>query len=340
MLMFDQFQKYIFHKLLKKHISQENTSQDDSIHISPNVPSYQDYFQNFKQALGKSEDVVFREFELYFDQSIKVFICYISGMAEKDSVNQHIVKPLMGHVHIKASDSTFPSDLVDALKNHILSTADLTETDSIQDVFDAVLSGETAIFVDGYNRFLTANTRGYPSRGVTEPDTESVVRGPREGFNEVLRVNTSLIRRKIKNPNLIFEKFTLGEQTRTAVCIAYISGIANPKVIKEVKRRLERIRIDAVLESGYIEEYIRDNRYSLFSTIGNSEKPDIVAAKLLEGRIAIICDGTPFVLTVPQLFMENLQNAEDYYSLPFYPRQFDFCGFWPFLSHWRHPLYM
>lgn len=152
---------------------------------------------------------------------------------------------------------------------------------------------------------------------VEEPKTESVVRGPREGFVESLGTNTALLRRKIKNTQLKFEKITVGKQTKTDICIVYINGIANEKIVQEVKDRITRIETDSILESGYIEAFIEDAPYSLFPTVGNSEKPDIVSAKLLEGRIAVLTDGTPFVLTLPYLFIEAFQNSEDYYSRPY-----------------------
>lgn len=146
-----------------------------------------------------------------------------------------------------------------------------------------------------------------------EPQTESVVRGPREGFCETLRINTSLLRRKIKNPNFIMENVEIGKRTKTSICIAYLKDIADPVLIDEIKVRLGRINTDSILESGYIEQFIEDAPYSIFPTVANSEKPDVIAAKILEGRAAILVDGTPFVLSVPMVFVESFQTAEDYY---------------------------
>jgi spore germination protein KA len=187
----------------------------------------------------------------------------------------------------------------------------------MDDAIENILSGQTVVFIDGFNSALQVSTQGFEARNVEQPDTESSVRGSREGFNEILKVNTSLIRRKINNPNLVFESMKIGKQTKTNIRIGYIEGIANPKIVEEVKQRLKRIDTDMILESGYIEQYIEDHPYSIFPTIANSEKPDKVAAKMLEGRIAIFCDGTPFVLTVPHLFVETLQVSEDYYSRPY-----------------------
>jgi len=153
---------------------------------------------------------------------------------------------------------------------------------------------------------------------VEEPDTEAVVRGPREGFTENLKTNTALLRRKIKNPNLRFELIKLGNQTNTNVCITYIKGICNEKFVTEARKRLKHIKTDSILESGYIEAFIEDAPYSPFATVANSEKPDVTAAKILEGRLAVLVDGTPIALTVPYLFMEGFQSSEDYYSRPYY----------------------
>ena len=143
------------------------------------------------------------------------------------------------------------------------------------------------------------------------------MRGPREGFIEDVNVNIALIRRKIKVPDLCVEKLVIGEKSKTDVYIVYVKSVADPKLIEEIRIRLDRIKIDAILESGYIEQFIEDDPWSIFPTVSNTEKPDKVAAKILEGRAAILVDGTPFVLAVPMVFVESFQSVEDYYSRPF-----------------------
>jgi spore germination protein KA len=165
---------------------------------------------------------------------------------------------------------------------------------------------------------MIINSKGWEKRSVTEPGSEAVVRGPRESFVENLRTNTSLIRRKIKNSALIVESMIIGRKTRTNISIAYINGVAKPELISEVKRRLKGIRTDSILESGYIEQFIEDAPGSVFATIGYTEKPDVAAAKILEGRVAILVDGTPFVLTAPFVLLESFQAAEDYYFRPYF----------------------
>ncbi|MCG8483186.1 MAG: spore germination protein, partial [Clostridia bacterium] len=162
------------------------------------------------------------------------------------------------------------------------------------------------------------DAKGWDSRNISEPTNEVTVRGPREGFTETLRVNTSLLRRKIRDPNLTFETVKLGERTQTHVSIVYLNDLTNPKIVETLKERLKTIQIDGILDSGYIDEFIEDAPYSIFSTISRSERPDTVASKILEGRVAILVDGTPIALTVPMLFIESFQSPEDYYSRSYY----------------------
>ncbi|WHH60216.1 spore germination protein [Petroclostridium sp. X23] len=273
---------------------------------------------SLKKILGASNDIVFREFNIGKSKPTKAFICFVDGMVDKNTINQNILKSLT----LEAANTYYdnkdkPTNLFMTVKESILSAAEVSETTSFNDVLDGIMSGATPLFIDGYDRALIIGLREWPSRGVEEPDTEATVRGPREGFTETLRTNTTLLRRKIKTPNFIIESFKLGKQTHTDVCIAYMNGIADLKIVEEVRRRLNRIDTDSILESGYIEQFIEDNPFSLVATVGNSEKPDRVAAKLLEGRVAILCDGTPFVLTVPCLFVEAIQATEDYYARPY-----------------------
>jgi len=271
-----------------------------------------------RNLLGNNDDVVFRELEIFIQNPAKVFLCYFSTLSNSEYINQFVVKPLLEANFTNNQKSFSKEGMLQVIKNHVLDAGGLTEVSSVNGVLKNILCGQAALFIDGHDTVLTIEAQGFASRNVTEPETESTVRGPREGFTENIEVNTGLIRRKIINENLIFQKFTLGKQTHTKIRIAFIKGIANQKVVEEVRKRLQHINIDAILESGYIEQLIEDHPYSIFSTVGNSEKPDIIAAKLLEGRVAILCDGTPFVLTVPHLFIENLQVSEDYYSRPYF----------------------
>lgn len=288
---------------------QQPPPSSDSTSVSPDLESN---LKVIREVFAGTSDLIIREFYIGSEKSIKAFVAMIAGLVNEVSVNENLMKPLL---YLK--DINYRNALT-CVKESPVSVAHIKETQVIMQAVDAILSGDTALFIEGSDTALIASLRGWEARGVDEPKTEAVVRGPREGFVESLGTNMALLRRKIKNSNLKFEQITIGKQTKTTVSIAYIQGIVNPKFVEEVKNRLKRIDTDAILESGYIEQFIEDAPISLFPTIGNSEKPDVISAKLLEGRVAILVDGTPFVLSVPHLFIEAFQNSEDYYSRPFY----------------------
>ena len=184
-----------------------------------------------------------------------------------------------------------------------------------QDVEDAilhVLSGDVVLLFNDHEKIIYCEVKGFVRRGVGIPVTESVVKGPREGFTELFVDNVSLIRRKIKNSDLKFEPIYVGNRSQTVVCISYIKGIAPDYLIEHVKEIVNKLDLKFILDTNYIEDALRKKK-SVFDTVGYTEKPDEVAAKMLEGRVAILVDGTPFVITVPYFFLENFQAPDDYY---------------------------
>jgi len=208
-----------------------------------------------------------------------------------------------------------PSDFFGLLKNQFASVRKVSQGSTLEDLLDALLSGELVFLIDGYCEFLSVDAYSPEGRAVTEPTSQSIVKGPKEAFTEKLGINIALIRKRIRDKALRSEYLTLGTRTKTKVVLMYIDGLAKKEIIDEVRRRLNAIQIDGILETGYIEELVKDNRYSIFPTSLNSEKPDTVAGCLLEGKAAIFVDGTPFVLTVPALFAEFFQASEDFYHL-------------------------
>lgn len=273
--------------------------------------------EDLRRVLGSSYDLTFRELRLGNQGKIKGALVFLKGLTDKTLINESIIKPLLNNSRLMDKQETVALTM-DTIKTTMLSVDEVTEVTTIETLVKGCLSGDTLLLIHGIKEALLIGTSGGETRSIEEPRTETVVRGPREGFTESLLTNTTLIRRKIKNPNLTLETMKIGKQTQTRVCIAYLKDIANPQLIEEILRRLKRIKTDAILESGYIEQFIEDAPFSIFSTVGNSEKPDAVAAKLLEGRAALLIDGTPFVLTVPMVFIESFQSSEDYYSRPYF----------------------
>ena len=282
--------------------------------------------ETIQTLLRNSSDIVIREFCFGNQGQVHAALVFIDGMVNKTVINENIMKPLIYDTHLIQSQALHEND-IQFIRRSLLAVGDVNEKTGFQELIGSLLYGNAILLLEGSDRFLEIDAKGWQSRAIEEPKVEQTVRGPREGFTETLRTNTSMLRRKIHNPNLVFEQMVLGKRTHTRVCLVYVNGVAPPALVEEVKRRLKLITIDDILESGYIEEFIEDAHYSPFTTVGNSEKPDRVAARILEGRVAILVDGTPFALTVPSLFIEGFQAAEDYYSRPYYASVVRFIRF-------------
>lgn len=304
-------------KLTKKRDTEFPLDTIDSLYDNANwgpISKKLDHNLHFmKNIFEQCSDIIIREFKIGMDQETGVFLVMVDGLTDKTGVHDNLMKALLlSRYNINKRNA------LTVVEQCVLSLASISKAKTLEKAVHAILAGDTALFIDGSDTVLIASLRAWESRSVEEPDTEAVVRGPREGFVETLRNNTALLRRHIRTPNLKMEMMNIGTQTKTDICITYIKGIVDEKIIQEVKHRLSKIEIDSILESGYIESFIEDAPFSPFPTVGNSEKPDVISGKLLEGRVAILVDGTPFVLTVPYLFVEAFQSSEDYYLRPYY----------------------
>ncbi len=206
---------------------------------------------------------------------------------------------------------------LEVLTEKLLLVGEISQENRLAKIFSRLFGGETLILVAGVAEGLLCDTRGPKTRAIDEPEGETNIRGPREGFVENLRINTSLLRRRIRSPHLWIDSTSLGKITKTDVAIVYLKGIAREELIAEVKTRLEKINIDGILESGTIEEFITDDHFTPFPLIFRTERPDIITAGLLEGKVAILTDGTPFALLVPMAFEAMLQSPDDYYENPY-----------------------
>ncbi|MCJ7688963.1 MAG: spore germination protein, partial [Clostridiaceae bacterium] len=313
--------KYLNKKMRFYQLQHKNNNAEDKVaklpqeYLSPNLEKN---LEVMKKIFGSSNDINYRVFSFGQNFQINAALIFLDGMTNKSEINNIIMKPFMYDSRLTNLEEKLDFDNLNAIKTTMLSSSSVEQVSLIKDIVVGCLSGDTILLIDKAKDALVINTRGWDKRAIGEPKTESVVRGPREGFTEDLNTNKSMLRRIIKNQNLIMEEIKIGKQTKTPVCISYLNGIANPKLISEIMYRLNRINTDAILESGYIEQFIEDAPFSIFSTVGNSEKPDVVAAKILEGRAAIFVNGSPFVLTVPSLFIEGFQSSEDYYSRHYY----------------------
>ncbi|MCL2563381.1 MAG: spore germination protein [Oscillospiraceae bacterium] len=250
-----------------------------------------------------------REFENAECPGLKFCIYFSDGVSDSMMLGEHVIKPL-----ILADNLPHPPKLLyEAVRDHVELTGEISETQDVQEIVNAITYGDTLLLVEGSATGLIINNKGFQLRGIAEPEGEKVLLGPREGFTEGLMTNLSMLRRRLRTHQLKLKMDSLGRQSKTGICIAYMDNIVNKDILKELERRLEGIDIDAVLDAGYITEFIAEKSVLGFHTIGSTERPDVVAGRLLEGRIAIFTDGSPVVLTLPYLFVENFQSSEDYY---------------------------
>lgn len=233
---------------------------------------------------------------------------YMDGMVNSEMLNESVVRPLL-LVNSERTDIPF----ADYICEQVLFASENKTTDNVADMLRAVMYGDTLLIIDGCTDAVTINTKGWKTRSISEPENERILEGPREGFNEAALPNLALIRRKLLTPDFCTEMVRVGKRSETIVFFCYLDTLVNKKMLGELKKRIAEIDIDGVLDTNYIIEQIRDSRGSLFKTSGTTERPDVVAASLLEGRVALIVDGTPVAATVPYLFSENFQSDEDYY---------------------------
>ncbi|MCX8131316.1 MAG: spore germination protein [Clostridia bacterium] len=257
------------------------------------------------------EMLITRRFQNKYLSDANCCILYFDGMVNTELLNENIIQPILGN---NLCEGITRNNLLEELQYKVLAANNIKTSEDISKIVNSIINGETIFLLEGYERALIISLKGWQTRSISEPESAKVVRGPREGFTESITTNLSLVRRKINNPDLKFKFSEIGERTRTKICICFIEGLAHESILNELENRLKKIEIDAVLDSGYIQELIRDEPFSPFDTVGASERPDVIAAKLLEGRIALFVDGSPFVLTVPYILAETTQSNEDYYN--------------------------
>ncbi|MGN7407938.1 spore germination protein [Sporosarcina sp. SAFN-010] len=300
---------------LKESVEKDSNPQQAESEITLHT-CLQENIKQIKETLGNSTDILIREVGIGRSGDLLIGIIYTDGLSDQKTIMDFVTESLMVDMKGNHLDKEIQSssDVVQVIKDYALTIAGVSDVKDYKTLYHSVLSGDTVILVDGHAEGIAASTKGWKDRGVTEASAETVVRGPREAFSESLRTNTALIRRKIKDSNLWLETMQIGRITQTDVAIMYINGIVSEEIVNEVRTRLRQIDIDGILESGYIEELIQEDTFTPFPTVYNTERPDVIAAELLEGKVAILIDGTPFVLIVPALFISFIHSAEDYYQ--------------------------
>ncbi|MFA5577428.1 MAG: spore germination protein [Tissierellaceae bacterium] len=259
-------------------------------------------------------DIVIRRLEIGGGYKVKIAVLYIDGLIDKNHVSEYTIGFLNSEASGSFSAMGHGNDILDTISKEVLANAEIEEESNMENIVDAILSGDAVLMADKADKAIVIGSRGWVFRSIEEPQTEAVIRGPREGFTEVLKFNVTMIRRRIKDTNLKIVVKPIGRRSKTAVAILYMEDIVDKTFLQELNRRLQAVDIDSISDSSSLEYLIEDNYMSAFPQIENTERPDSVAASLYEGRVALIVDNSPFALILPATIGTILQSSEDYYS--------------------------
>ena len=267
--------------------------------------------KNIKRLLP-SEDILTYTFET--GDKIACAIVYADGVVDKQLLGDLVARPL--------SRSLFKNEggmsALNAEKvEKTLLFPELKEVKYFDDAVKEILEGNSLLLIDGLCGGFIIGAKLPPSRAVVEPPTDVAVKGPREGFIEDIKINMGLIRKRLKTPDLRFEMLKVGKRSDTSIALCWLEGISNETVKEDIKEKIQKIQIDNIPDSSYIAALISPRKHSIFRTVGTTEKPDIFSAKIVEGRVGILVDGSPIALTAPYVLTEDLQSSEDYFISPF-----------------------
>jgi spore germination protein KA len=278
-------------------------------HLIPLSENVEENIKRLEIELGNCDDLSIRRLKV---STKNVAILHIEGIVDEQSINENVISPII-QLHKETPSIKTAYDIADKMVQ-IISVPSIQLILDWSELLDSILAGNTVILIDDSSKAIILGTKKIQSRSITEPTTQTVIKGPKDSFTENISTNISLLRSRIQNAKLRLKLTKVGSVTKTDVGIMYIEGIADKNIVMEAMSRIDKIKIESILEANYIEEAIRDNRKTIFPLMQSSERPDTVAANLLEGKIAIIIQGTPFVLILPVLLIQFFQSPEDYYE--------------------------
>ena len=292
----------------------QNDASSQANEDNPSFRLFSDINKNIdkiKEILDNPKDLKIRHFVVGENHHSSCLI-FLDGLVNKRYIAEDILKNI-NKSSVKFTNQS-SEDMRAILINEVLSSSQVEQSNDLDNVMLALLSGDTLLCLDESETMLIISTQQRQKRSIEEPVSEGVVRGPRDGFIESILTNITLIRQRVRDPNLRFETYKVGRRSKKDLVLAYIDGITNKELVAEAKRRLQSIDIDDAPESGIIEQWIEDNFMSPFPQIQNTERPDKASTSLIQGRIVILLDGTPFALIAPVTLSGLLQSPEDYYE--------------------------
>lgn len=285
--------------------SSKEDKKDQSRKISKSLNENIDYLKEIFH-VPKNQDVIIREFNIA--HKIPACIVFIDGMIETTIITQFTLPQLMD---INPFCGFEGGCAVDFIEKNVLPVHQVVRMSNFKEIISQILSGLTVIFIDGCDECIVMESRGFEKRTISAPVTETVVQGSQEGFTENMRTNITLVRRIIKNENLITEFQIISKANNIMAALLYIEGLTNPRIVREVKRRIDSINVEYVSGSGMLEQLIQDKSFMIFPQVISTERPDRVASFLMDGKAVLICEGTPFALAMPITFFDLYHTSEE-----------------------------
>ncbi len=241
-------------------------------------------------------------------------VIMFEGLVANLQVSDLLLRPL-AHIPPEANTS---EKLLAWLRGDVLLASDKKEVRTYGELLRLAMSGFALVVIDGQQTAIALGYQGFNVRGISEPSAEMNLRGSREGFVESIVTNVSMVRRRMKSPKMVVESLTLGTLSNTTVKLLYLSDVVSVELLEKIKKRLGEVKINVLLDSGYLQPFLDRSKFSIFSGVGTTERPDTLCAKISEGRVAVMVDGTPFALIVPYLFVEHFQSLDDYSHRPYF----------------------
>lgn len=305
--MFQSIRQRLQAYLMQKQISPELNGQTTQL-----KPELMENLIKIRQDFQGTSDLVIREMQL---GRISAALVCMEGMINIQAIAQGVLNPLLKGDY---SSCDTPQQQFAAVRDSLVALSEQSEISNYEELYGLIMSGFAVILLQGCPHGLAIGVQGFNFRSVSEPATETMQRGSREGFVEVLRINVSMIRRRMKTTDLQFEMLKVGSKSQTDVCLCYMKSVVSRDILQNVRAKLQAVPLETVLETGYLQPYLDDKPFSLFSGVGVCERPDTLCGKIAEGRIGVLVDGTPMVLIVPYLFVENFQSFDDYADRPYF----------------------
>ena len=276
-----------------------------SIRISPKIKENESCF---REVFKDCADILFHTMELGRGKTVDCFVIYLEVAVSNMILEKSVLGKFINELCKVSGD-----EILERVEKNALGISDAVQLDTVEDVVAGVFAGDAVFFIDGYDKAMKISSKGYPSMGVMEAESEKVLRGSREGFSDSVKSNSALVRKRLRDTRLKVEEYKIGVRSHTLTQVLYMDDLVHEELLEKVKERLEEFQIDGILDSGMLEQLTEDVWYSPFPQYQTTERPDRAVQEILNGKVVILCDNSPEALILPGNFNSFMESSEDWY---------------------------